>query len=291
MKTYLRLSGLNVIDVKELIALEYLDFEGKYKNYTERHDFCEICFVEKGEVEIGIEDDTVALSANELAFIAPNKLHTYFSKKGNESRAFVVCFACPSPTLRLLSGMKFSAEEELCFCMGRIIEESKNSFKMNEKELLEELATTAFGGHQSIILLTEYLLIGLLRRLFEERGGEIVLLKKDAFYPDLAETISAYLKSNVKNKITLNDICSHFNYSRSFICRIFKEQTGVSLITYFNRLKVDEAKRLLSSTRLSVTEISELLGFSETKYFGNVFKSRVGKTPLEYRNLQKETDV
>ena len=43
MKTYLKISPLNVIDVKALVALEYLDFEGKYKNYTESHDFYELC--------------------------------------------------------------------------------------------------------------------------------------------------------------------------------------------------------------------------------------------------------
>ena len=177
MKTYLRLCGLNVIDVKELVALEYLDFEGKYKNYTERHDFCELCFVERGDVEITVENDTVLLSKNEIAFIAPNMLHSYSSKNGNLSRAFVICFACPSPTLRMLSGMKFSPDDAHSFCMQRIIEESTTSFKMNEKELLEELPTTAFGAYQNILLLTEYLLIRLLRRFFEERGGEIVLLK------------------------------------------------------------------------------------------------------------------
>lgn len=291
MKTYLKISGLNVIDVKALVALEYLDFEGKYKNYTESHDFFELCFVERGGVEIALREKTISLAEGEIALIAPDEMHSYFSAEGNGSRVFVVCFSCPSPNLRLISGMKFSPDDSTAFCMNKIIAESQRSFKMNEKELLELLPMNIFGGHQSIILLTEYLLIGLLRRLFERRGGEIVLLKKEDFYPDLAEIIVAYLKSNVKNKITLSDICEHFNYSRSFICRVFKEQMGESLITYFNRLKIEESKRLLSQSELSVAEISELLGFSEAKYFGNVFKTREGITPLEYRKSKKETTV
>ena len=163
MTTYLRFCGLNVIDVKELVALEYLDFEGKYKNYTERHDFCELCFVERGEVEIKIENDTVILSNGEIAFIAPDMLHSYSSKSGNRSRAFVICFACPSPTLRMLSGIKFSHDDAHSFCIQRVIEESKTSFKMNDKELLEELPTAKFGAYQNILLLTEYLLICLRR--------------------------------------------------------------------------------------------------------------------------------
>ena len=52
MKTYLRHKSLNVIDIKELIALEYLDFEGTYKDYVEKHDFWEICYVKKGSISV-----------------------------------------------------------------------------------------------------------------------------------------------------------------------------------------------------------------------------------------------
>ena len=52
MKTYLRHKSMNVIDIKELAALEYLDFEGKYGNYEEKHTFWELCYVVKGEAEL-----------------------------------------------------------------------------------------------------------------------------------------------------------------------------------------------------------------------------------------------
>ena len=83
-------------------------------------------------------------------------------------------------------------------------------------------------------------------------------------------------------------MCARFNYSRSFICRIFKEETGETLITYFNRVKIEEAKNLLLNTDNTVTEISEMLGFSEVKYFGVIFKKQVGKSPAAYRLAHKE---
>ena len=97
-----------------------------------------------------------------------------------------------------------------------------------------------------------------------------------------------YLRSNVQKNITLSDVCKSFNYSRSYICKIFKEQTGESLITYFNRLKIEESKRLLEDTEMSVTAISDLLGFSEAKYFGVAFKNRVGSSPIAYRKECRE---
>ena len=72
MKTYLRHKVLNVIDIKELTALEYLDFEGKYKEYSEKHDFWEICFVEKGEVVLSIEEERRTLSSGDIIVVSPD---------------------------------------------------------------------------------------------------------------------------------------------------------------------------------------------------------------------------
>lgn len=287
MKTYLRHRTLNVIDVKELTALEYLDFEGKYKGYSENHDFCELCFVERGDITLTLEDGTRDLSDGSLVLIMPNTVHSYLSARGNDSRAFVICFECTSHTLRLLSGVVSVADEGEIYCIKKIITESAGTFRINERDQLELIASPSFGGQQAIILQLEYLLISLLRRHLAERRSDVVLLSGDKFYPDLVDIISGYLRDNVHRKISLSDVCARFNYSRSFICKIFKEQTGESLISYFNRLKIEEAKRLLADTDLTVISISERLGFSEAKYFGVMFKKQEGVSPQAYRTAAR----
>ena len=288
MKTYLRHRSLNVIDVKELIALEYLDFEGKYKNYVEKHDFCELCYVEKGNIELCLENERLMLCRDSIVFIEPDTVHSYFSENGNSNKVFVICFECPSHPLKALSGVRFSPDDSRSYCVKKIIEECKNTFRTNENDQLELLSSPSFGGQQAIILQLEYLLIDLLRQLSSEKNSDIVFLNGEKFYPDLVDIIVGYLRSNVNRKVTLDDICDKFNYSRSFICKIFKEQTGESLITYFNKLKIEEAKRLLSDTEMSISSISELLGFSEAKYFGVMFKKQVGISPAAYRKSDHE---
>lgn len=284
MKMYLRHKGLNVIDVKELIALEYLDFEGEYRNYVEKHNFCELCYVEKGEITLRLEHDCLTLQQYEIAVIEPDTVHSYYSANGNQNKVFVVCFECPSHLIRVMSGTKFSPNEVHSDCMRKIIEECGNVFCINERGLLEVLSSPSFGGQQAIILQLEYLLIGLLRQFFSVGNTDVVFLNREKFYSDLVDIIKGYLKSNLDRRLTLDDICKRFNYSYSFICKIFRNQTGESVIAYFNRLKMEEARRLLSETDRSVKEISELLGFSEPKYFGAVFKKQMGCSPLTYRH-------
>ena len=284
MKTYLRHKVLNVVDIKELTALEYLDFEGKYKEYVEKHDFWEMCFVEKGDVVLNIEEEKCKLSANDVVLIPPDSTHSYFSEKGNESRAFVICFECQSQPLKSLSGAGFNLTGSLYQSMKLIISEYKHTFSTDENEQLEILENPNFGGQQAIIIQLEYLLICLLRMLSAEKNPEIVFLNEEHFYQDLVDLIIDYFKDNIHRKISLEELCARFNYSSSFLCKTFKEQTGETLFSYFNRLKIEEAKRLLTRTELTVTEISENLGFSEVKYFGATFKKSVGKSPTDYRS-------
>lgn len=288
MKTYLRHKILNVVDVKELIALEYLDFEGKYQDYAESHDFWELCYIERGTVVLLLEDREQMLLEREIILIPPNKRHSYFSLMGNANSVFVICFESSSQSLRALSEFRFFAEREQTNQMKQIIEESKKTFRMNESDLLEALPNPIFGGQQVILLQLERLLIYLLRRLSVEKNSDVVFLNGDDFYKDMVEVILRYFRRNLHEKLSLDDICERFNYSRSFLCKMFKEETGESLMTCFARLKMEEAARMLAHSDKTVSAIATELGYSEAKYFCATFKKHMGVSPGWYRKQQTE---
>lgn len=282
MKTYLRHRIENVVDVKELIALEYLDFEGKYKDYEETHGFWELCYVQKGKVNITVDNQAFTLNDGQLIIIAPDRKHSYRAEKGNENKAFVICFESFTHALKSLDLMNFDLDDNEVDCLNKIIFESKHTFFMNKKDLLERISSPNFGGQQAIILQLEYLLICLIRRLSKNQE-KIVFLSGEQFHADLVRIVLNYFEENIGAKLSLKEISSRVNYSRSFICKIFKEQTGETLLNRFNRLKTEEAKRLLKNTDLSATEISLSLGFTEPKYFGAVFKKFTGVSPMAYK--------
>ena len=101
------------------------------------------------------------------------------------------------------------------------------------------------------------------------------------------ETIEKFLINNVYNKLTLQDICDVFLISKSYLCKIFKEQIGESPIDYLTGLKMKEAKRLTRSNQYNVTQISNLLAYSSIQHFSRMFKKVVGSSPSEYENSVK----
>lgn len=287
MKTYVRHRICNVIDIKELIALEILDFEGKYKNYVESHDFWEICYVVNGSITLLLGEKEMSLGENELILIPPNKKHSYLSHDGNDNKAFVVCFDSFSQILDAIGGNVFASDSVQVYCMDRIMAESLRTFHMNESDELEALPEACFGGQQALLLQLEYLLISLVRRMSLDANSAIVFFSDENFYGDLANAILRFFRENLHKKLTLGDVCNRFSYSRSFLCRIFKEQTGLTLISCLNDLKIDEAKRLLTGTTRSVTDIASSLGFGELKYFDALFKKHTGLSPMAYRQSDK----
>ena len=281
LKTYLRHSIENVIDIKELFALEYLDFKGKYKDYNESHEFWELCYVEQGELLLLTEFEKISLKSGEAILIPPSRHHSY--KEIKECKAFVICFECPSHSLRPIGGEKFSFDSNQIGAIQIIIQEAKSSFEMNEDDQLVVVDSPLFGGQQVIIAQLEYLLICAARKFSSDENANIVFLSGKDFYADLVAVLLRYFRQNVRNRLDIEGICQKFNYSRSFLCRTFKEQTGETLIACFNRMKIEEAERMLRDTKISTTKIAEELSFSDVKYFGYIFKKQTGFSPAAYR--------
>ncbi len=291
MKTYIRHKIYNAIDVKELIALEPLDFEGKYRDYAEIHDFWEICYALKGKITLLLDDKSVPIPENQLILIPPNKKHAYRSHNGNQSQAFVICFDSFSQILNAISGHVFSPCEVQTVCMRNIMAEFSDTFRMNDLGHLEVLPAPRFGGQQALLLQLEYLLIHLIRTLSVEQDSDIIFFSDENFYADLTKAILRFLRENVDKKISLDDICGKFSYSKSFLCKVFKEQTGETLISCLNRLKAEEAKRLLRETSQPIANIAWSLGFKEVKYFDIIFKKHTGFTPAAYRGHSDKSKI
>lgn len=91
--------------------------------------------------------------------------------------------------------------------------------------------------------------------------------------------------------VTLDAFCSHFGRSRSYVSHMFKHTGGVSFRSYCNRLKLEDARKLLVQTDLPVTQIALDTGFNDVSYFISLFGKEYGQTPLQYRKRHLPTSV
>lgn len=94
-----------------------------------------------------------------------------------------------------------------------------------------------------------------------------------------------YLKQNYSSNIRLEDIAAKAFLSYSYFGRLFKEYTGMTVSEYIQKLRMEEACRLLKSTSKKVTDIASDVGYTDIKFFYSVFRKVTGKTPAEYRKV------
>ena len=100
---------------------------------------------------------------------------------------------------------------------------------------------------------------------------------------DIYAIALSYIRHNYFQSITLESIAKVCKCSPSTLSHLFKKRNGTTLKSYINSLRLNEAKTLLLDTSLPISGISEMLGFSDSNYFTNLFKKEFGFAPTEYR--------
>ena len=95
--------------------------------------------------------------------------------------------------------------------------------------------------------------------------------------------IARYINDNYSEKITLEFLAEKFFIDKYHLCRIFKKETGSTVVDFLNQKRTGEAEVLLRTSKMSVGEIATSVGFQNQQYFGLTFKKYYGVSPKEYR--------
>ncbi len=89
--------------------------------------------------------------------------------------------------------------------------------------------------------------------------------------------------NNISENTTIKGVSDNLFISKAYLSELFKKDTGISLLEYISRVKIERAKYLLTTTTLKNYEIADTLGFSDHEYFSKVFKKNIGVPPSIYR--------
>jgi len=96
-----------------------------------------------------------------------------------------------------------------------------------------------------------------------------------------------FMEKGMANGITLDDIADFTGVSKSTIRRKFTEQLGLSPRQYLHQFRLESAKQLLKDNKLTLNQISRLVGFQDQHYFSKSFEKEFEISPKAYRQLAK----
>lgn len=95
--------------------------------------------------------------------------------------------------------------------------------------------------------------------------------------------VSEYISEHYTDSLSLESLANAFFLSKYYLCRSFKEVTGYGINEYIHIHRIKRAKQLLEETSLSISEISQALGYESLTHFEKIFKTYMTLSPLKYR--------
>ena len=120
-----------------------------------------------------------------------------------------------------------------------------------------------------------------LKQVITDCGQANIILRKIG-RKEIRETVQ-FLYSHYNENITLDQLADNACMSRTYFCKVFKEEVGSSYTDFLNKIRIEQAKQLLCKSNLHTREIADRTGFPDYRYFCRLFKQQTGKTCGEYR--------
>ena len=99
---------------------------------------------------------------------------------------------------------------------------------------------------------------------------------------------TAYIKEHLTDKLSLDQAAEQVYLSKSYFCRIIKDELGCTFTEYVNRLRIERSKTLLRGTGMPIAEIACAVGFDDQSYFTRIFKKQTGMAPGKYREQRSQ---
>ena len=263
--------------------------DGNWIHEKRNIDSFEIIYGIKGCAYIQQDEDKFEVTPGQALLLLPGHVHKGYKQSEGEVSFYWMHFKC-ADNFELLSS---KAAQSLMFPLtsGSYLNKACHFvmipvfFKPNGSEKLiiqvRQLLHCAYSK-DCMMLTNNYLLTLVLMELSQRAVASSSNELCDETSRRFSEIVE-WLRININKNYSVAEIAERFNFNKDYLCRIFKEHTGVSIVKYINGVKISKAKELIFCSELSIKEISYTLGFSDEKYFMKLFKTYENLTPSEYR--------
>ena len=248
------------------------------------HHECEIYYLLEGEGTYFIDSVSHPVMAGSLVIINKSQIHRS-------------CFKTCDYHHRILVELQtehFEASiQAMCgLSLGDFFQERKGVYQLKKehqpymKNLLATMLAEVKSKHQRFEVMIAMKLAELAIYLSRPENLASSFLKSEKAQTETSAIVTeamAHIHGQLSSPLSLESIASHLFINKSYLSRVFKETTSMTVHEYINIQRVQEAKRLFETTDLAPGEIAQQIGYNTASYFERVFKKHTEVTPLKYQ--------
>lgn len=249
------------------------------------HPTIEIVVVQKGTVQYRIHQNTFTLKPGKALLINSNVPHSTFPYEGEDVQLLTILI---QPVF--LYDSWGSDIEKNCFrpflCNQNLPYIILDSSCKNDREIInlfqktdEYFSQKPYGFQLKI------------KSLLCDAFFQIITENQESlknWVPSNEEDLSRlqlffdYIHTHYEEPLSLRNMSLHMNLTKETCCRFFKKMTGKTITQYLTDYRIRQSLPLLLSGRYSVSQVSQLTGFSNSSRFSKAFRERTGQNPKEY---------
>jgi len=257
---------LNTLKLRNVGSAKY---GGDWHSTPHVHNYTELFYIIGGQGKFSIDDELFPVSANQLVIVNPNIAHTEVSYDAHPLEYIVVG----------IEGLELSVDSNHGgrFCMFTFPQNNKPLTCM--QNILQEMQNRK-PYHQTLChAYMEILVVQLMR----DASISAVPMPSEPVNNRQCAAVRRYIDKHYKEPLTLDLLAEKASVNKFYLAHTYKQVYGVSPISYMISCRIQEGKRLLADTDLSLSQISSILGFSSASYFSQSFRKAESISPVEYR--------
>lgn len=276
----------NSYEIKEQVKINrlYSLFRRQYpkgKNFLgEMHDFWEVVYVVDGEVIISADENIHYFKGGDIIFHKPLELHKFNVIGENGATMLIFSFGMSGDICKNMERRAFHLDKYNRSIINGFLEYVE--YKAKHCEQIEN--EQSFGdmlpyfAEDDIFLQTVANFIN--RIVLSLAGGSNTLPKTKTHETELFKRALQIMNERISEQLSVENLAEELNMSVSSLKRLFDKYAGMSVHKYFLTLKIKTATVLLKSG-MSVSEVSDALGFSSQGYFSATYKRETGNNPSQ----------
>lgn len=291
-KTDIDFKSYNVkVDFGNLLINVWVNFDAHYEitGNVEKHNHYayEMHFVSHGDGVLWVEDLQIPLKVDNLYLLAPRIYHKFVVKNEEQIVRYSIQFNFKFLKRNSMSQFKNESQRIIDILKDNkylIAKDLNNNFALVES-IYDELTSQRIGYIQKVELLVKHIFINIFRTICENDIYDMPVVKMKYQDEKRIPKIELFFHDHYRqSNIRINDLSKFLNLSVRQTQRVIKGLFGVSFKAKLNETRIENAKQLLNTTNLSITEVSELVGFNSVNYFYYAFREETGMTPKCFFN-------
>ena len=279
-------------EISNFLDETYLDFDPKilyvsfwqakndrdvFAQINHNHDHLEIMYLAQGECEVVIDGDSFTAHQGDVVIYDKGISHT---EKPQDNNVEIYFLGVDNISLSDLAedDNKFIYTEPRRPC-GNLAEKLTSMFR----ELVVEIRNQMPFCQLYLSNLGSLIVLHVLRMFNTPQHTKFISKE--------CKLIVDYLNANFNKEINLDTLANQIFFSKYYLSHMFKTQMGVSPIKYLILKRIEEAKKLLKNSDISITKIAESVGYPDPIYFGQFLKKMTGVSPSEYRTQARPCET